>query len=71
MEQKYKSAEQKLAELISAAVGALKGMEAQLYGGEDRPNDLMDCGCIDGAYNTWIDVLNLLGVEHEFEPQPM
>lgn len=71
MEQKHKSAEQKLTELISTAINTLKGMETQLYGGEERPNDLMDCGCIDGAYNTWIDVLNLLGVEHSFEAQPM
>ncbi len=65
------SAEQKLAKLISTAINTLESMEAQLYGGEERPNDMMDCGCIDGIYNTWINVLDVLGVEHSFESQPM
>ena len=67
----FEGASEKLANLVQEATASLEGMQSQLYGGEERPNDLMDCGYIDGAYNTWIEVLNILGIEHRFEAQPI
>lgn len=64
-------AESKLVNIVQAAIHSLEGMESQLDGGEDRPHDLMYRGCIDGIYNTWIEVLDILGVEHLFEKQPI
>ena len=34
--------------------------------GSQRPNDLMDCGMIDGEWNTWIRVLDFMGVNHKY-----
>ena len=55
--------------VVQYAIDNLNGMQHQLYGGEERPNDLMDCGVIDGSYNTYIDILNFFGVKHNYKEQ--
>lgn len=35
--------------------------------GDERPTDLMDCGYNDGTWNTLIEILNKMGVEHKYK----
>lgn len=52
--------------LINNAIAVLKDLVDKLYydaeGNENknRPNDIMDCGMIDGEWNSWKRVLHLL-----------
>lgn len=56
-------------ELITIAQEKLADMESSLYGGEERPNDIYDCGVIDGEYDTWISILDILDVNHNYTHQ--
>lgn len=55
--------------LVEHAFKRLDEMEPELFGGEDRPLDFVDCGMIDGEYNALITVLDLLGVDHMYNKQ--
>jgi hypothetical protein len=57
----------KVEKLVSEAVENLEGQEDYIYGGDERPNDLMDCGYADGNYDAWYEVLELLGIKHRFK----
>lgn len=52
--------------LINNAIAVLSNLVDYLYydkdgnENEERPNDLMDCGMIDGEWNSWKRVLHLL-----------
>lgn len=35
--------------------------------GNERPNDWFDCGYVDGSWDTLIDILNQIGVEHTYK----
>lgn len=35
--------------------------------GDERPDDIFDCGYADGSWDTLIDLLNQLGVDHKYE----
>ena len=35
--------------------------------GDERPNDLMDCGYADGSWNTLVEILTKMGVEHHYK----
>lgn len=59
--------ELKLNRLISFAKESIKDLLPYIYGGEERRNDLMDCGYADGSYDTLISVLDNLGVKHGYE----
>lgn len=38
-----------------------------LVNGDERPNDLMDCGYLDGSWNTLVEILTKMGVEHHYK----
>ena len=58
------SAEERLQMFIETVIGWAISLEPSLEGEEDRPNDLMDCGEIDGAYQTCLSILSKLGVDY-------
>lgn len=58
-------AEEKLERLANFLVQAADEMVPYLYEGEERANDWMDCGMADGTYETYLELLSLLGVEYE------
>ena len=51
--------------LIQYAREELKELNPYVNGNQ-RPNDLMDCGMADGEWNTWIRVLDFMGVNHKY-----
>lgn len=51
--------------LIQYAREELKELNPYVNGSQ-RPNDLMDCRMIDGEWNTWIRVLDFMGVNHKY-----
>jgi hypothetical protein len=58
---------EKVEELVANAVENLEEQTDYIYGGDERPNDLMDCGYADGNYDAWYEVLELLGIKHSFK----
>jgi hypothetical protein len=64
-----KTSDEIVNELKELALQKLSDLEDYLYEQNERPSDIYDCGTIDGEYDTWIAVLNALGVEHSFKPQ--
>ena len=69
MKSTRKSNDDIIEELVKAAHEKLTDLESCLYEGADRPNDIYDCGVIDGEYDTWISILNILGVNHDYSYQ--
>ena len=45
----------------------IEDLMLQLYNGPERSNDLMDCGYADGCYDTWISVLDMMGISHTYK----
>ncbi len=54
-------------DLAEYAKRQIEALLPYIYGGEQRSNDLWDAGYADGAYNAYINVLNALGVEHNYK----
>ena len=52
--------------LIDSTLERIAEMQDELYGGPERPSDLVDCGMIDGEYNALIGILDAFGVEYDF-----
>lgn len=57
------------AKLIKQAIERLDELEESLYGGSERPKDSVDCGIIDGEYNTWIAILDHFKIPHHYSKQ--
>lgn len=55
--------------LVKFALESLENLEDYLYGKEDRPNDLYDCGAVDAEYDAMIKVLDLLDEPHNYKKQ--
>lgn len=53
--------------LTAFVLRTLEDIEPYIYGGDERSDDLMDCGYADAEWNTWICVLDQLGVKHNYE----
>lgn len=49
------------------ALRSLEDVMPYIDGGDERSDDLMDCGMADAEWNTWICVLDQLGVKHNYE----
>lgn len=56
-------------ELESAIKERLDSMAEELFCEVRRPEDVVECGRIDGEYNALIWVLDLMGVDHDYEQQ--
>lgn len=58
---------EKVEELVANAVENLEEQADYIYGGDEKPDDLMDCGYADGNYDAWYEVLEFLGIKHSFK----
>ncbi|MCH5303544.1 MAG: hypothetical protein J1E41_01660 [Ruminococcus sp.] len=64
-----KSRTDTLNEIIAYAKDVLETNKEYLYGEEERSDDLYLCGCVDGEYDALINILDLAGVEHNYQKQ--
>lgn len=55
--------------LIKFARESIENLEDYLYGKDDRPTDLYDCGAVDAEYDAMIKVLDLLEEPHNYKKQ--
>ena len=61
--------EQILQSIIEYAKATLEESGSSLYGEEERPSDIYDCGYIDGEYNALVHILNMAKEKHDFQFQ--
>lgn len=58
-----------VAKLIKEVRERLEDLSPYLFGEEERPDDLYDCGYTDAEFNTLVWILDTLGEEHTYEYQ--
>ena len=59
----------KLDKITESAIETLEENKSYLHGEEERSNDLYDCGYVDGEYDAYIRILNILEEEHDYQIQ--
>ena len=67
--EKQETTEKILKDITEYAKSTLEESSSSLFGEEDRPNDIYDCGYIDGEYNALVNILNMAGEKHDFQFQ--
>ena len=55
-------------EIVAYIKGQLEELEPNVIGCE-RSNDIYDCGYSDGTWNAYIEILEELGIKHDYPKQ--